>query len=364
MVASTTRGKYSVSPQSKEPGDPDKRLVLLIKEGKTLFPDQYRKHWEKACNKLAQAGYGALIPLSYARYSPRLLKSLSPEIAINLAASVSLAAIKVNRAASEILPKAAVIAAQELHTESAFTTWHDTIIEIILSAPESVLPVLERTQKVLKTLTPEQFRSWVLAGLRSTGDDTLRQIQYFSFTDPESEKWFRHEAGDVVFTDLDRRLKLYLISLWNLRPPIRDLSASMSPLASRRITISNGIVQIPEVFPSFHGKQAENIFRAGLAHVGAHLVYSTKKFFVGELKPIQVAIVSLIEDARVEYLAMKTFPGLRKLWLPFHVAKSSGPQLVPHLLARLSRALIDMDYKDPNGWVQKGKDMFFDPKTT
>ncbi len=362
MGASTTRGKYATLPHRNEPGDPDKRLVFLINKGKSLFPKQYQALWERACHKLAHAGYGSLIPLSYARHSPKLVKVLSSEAAINLAASVSLAAIKVNRAAAELLPKAAVIAAHELRSESAFTSWLNTIEELILSAPESSLAVLERTQKVVTTLTPEQFRSWVFAGLRSTGEDTLRQIQYFSFTDPESEKWFRHEAGDVVFTDLDRRLKLYLIALWNLRPPIRDLPASTSPLSLRRISISNGVVQMPEVFPGFHGVQAENIFRAGLAHVGAHLVYSTKKFPLGELKPVQVALVSLIEDARVEYLAMQTFPGLRKLWLPFHVAKPSGPKLVPHLLARLSRALIDENYKDRDGWIQKGRDMFFDPQ--
>ncbi len=354
------RGKYATPPHRKEPGDPDKRVVFLIKEGKSFFPNEYYPHWERACNKLVHAGYGSLIPISYARHSPKLVNALNPEAAINLAAAVSLAAIKVNRTAAELLPKAAVVAAQEVQSVLAFSSWLNTIEELILSAPESVLAVLERTQKIMTTLNPQQFKSWVHAGLRSTGDDILRRIQYFSFTDPESEKWFRYEAGDVVFTDLDRRLKLYLISLWNLRPPIRDLPASTSPLALRRISISNGVVQMPEVFPGFHGERAENIFRAGLAHVGAHLAYSTKIFPLGELKPIQVALVSLIEDARVEYLAMQAFPGLRKLWLPFHVAKSSGPLLVPHLLARFSRALIDENYKDGNGWVQKGRDMFFD----
>lgn len=347
-------------PQGKEPGDPDERLVFLMEKAKSLFPKEYYPIWKQACTKLAHAGYGTLIPLSYARYSPKLVRLLNSEAAINLAATVSLAAIKVNRAAAELLPKAAAIAAHELRSYTAFLSWVDTIEELIQSAPESSLAVLERTQKIVTTLTPKQFKSWVLAGLRSTGDDTLRQIQYFSFADPESEKWFRHEAGDVVYTDLDRRLKLYLISLWNLRPPIRDLPASTAPLSLRRISITNGVVRMPEVFPGFHGEKAEKIFRAGLAHVGAHLVYSTKRFPLGDLKPIQVALVSLLEDARVEYLAMQTYPGLRKLWLPFHVARSNGPKLVPLLLARLSRALIDENYKDSDGWVQKGRDMFFD----
>lgn len=366
MNVTTTRGKHAISSQpqepAQEPGDPDERLVFLINEGKLLFPNEYYPLWETACNKLSHAGYGALIPLSYARHSPKLVKILNPEAAINLAATVSLAAIKVNRAAAELLPKAAVVAAHELKSTQAFSSWVTTIEEIIYHASESLLAVLERTQKIVTTLTPDQFKSWVLTGLRSTGDDALRQISYFSFIDPESEKWFRHEAGDVVFTDLDRRLKLYLISLWSLRPPIRDLPASTSPLSLRRISISNGVVRVPEVFPGFHDVQAERIFRAGLAHVGAHLVYSTTIFPLGELKPIQVALVSLLEDARVEHLAMQSFPGLRKLWQPFHVAKPSGPKLVPLLLTRLARALIDKEYKDKDGWVQKGRDMFFDPQ--
>ncbi len=366
MAASTTRGKYAISTHTeesgKEPGDPDERLDFHINEGKLLFPIEYYPLWETACNKLSNAGYGALIPLSYARHSPKLVKILDPEAAINLSTSVSLAAIKVNRAAAELVPQAALVAAEGFKSTQAFSSWLKTIEEIIYNAPESLLAVLERTQKIVSTLTPDQFRSWVLTGLRSTGEDALRQINYFSFTDPESEKWFRHEAGDVVFTDLDRRLKLYLISLWSLRPPIRDLPASTSPLSLRRISISNGVVRIPEVFPGFHDDQAEKIFRAGLAHVGAHLVYSTKIFPLGELKPIQVSLVSLLEDARVENLAMQSFPGLRKLWLPFHTAKSSGPKLVPLLLARLARALIDKEYQDKDGWVQKGRDMFFDPE--
>ena len=110
MAASTTRGKYAISPHIQkstiEPGDPDERLIFLINEGKRLFPIEYYPLWETACNKLSHAGYGALIPLSYARHSPELVKTLNPEAAINLAATVSLAAIKVNRAAAELLPKA------------------------------------------------------------------------------------------------------------------------------------------------------------------------------------------------------------------------------------------------------------------
>mgnify|MGYP003663600407 FL=1 len=360
MAVSATRGKYASQPQESEPGDPKKGFAYLLSQGKEVFPPDYYTRWENACLKLYQAGYGVSIPLSYARNSLKLITVIHPESVINLANTVSIAAIRVSRSTAELLPVASVYVAEEFQSTTAYDSWLNTIINVIKNAPESVIHILENTKKIISTLSSEQFHSWVITGLRSTDDNVQRQIRYFSFADSDAEKWLRHEAGDIVFTDIERQLKLYLISLWNLRPPIRDQPLSSLPLSSRRISISNGVISMPEVFPGFKKDRAKSIFRAGIAHAGAHLKYSTKKFALAELRPIQVALVSLLEDARVEYLAMQEFPGLKNIWLPFHVAKSSGPKLVPNLLARLSRALIDNEYKDPDGWVQKGRDMFYD----
>jgi Mg-chelatase subunit ChlD len=84
---------------------------------------------------------------------------------------------------------------------------------------------------------------------------------------------------------------------------------------------------------------------------------------LGSLKPVQIAIASLIEDARVEALAMRDYPGLRRLWLPFHAAEPHGPHLTEVLMARLSRALIDPDYRDDDPWVNKGRWMFLDHRS-
>ncbi|MCP4381731.1 MAG: VWA domain-containing protein, partial [Hyphomicrobiales bacterium] len=99
-------------------------------------------------------------------------------------------------------------------------------------------------------------------------------------------------------------------------------------------------------------------FRAALAHIGAHYRYSSGRFPLGALKPMQVAIVSLVEDARVEHLAIRDFPGLARLWRPFHVARASGGLVAQTLFVRLARALIDPDYEDGDAWVRKGRAMF------
>ncbi len=85
---------------------------------------------------------------------------------------------------------------------------------------------------------------------------------------------------------------------------------------------------------------------------------------------MQVAIISIIEDARVELLSIKEFPGLKELWIPYHMAtgesknlnKAYGPLTSRTLFSRLSRALVDENYIDNNGWITRARDMFFKNK--
>jgi Mg-chelatase subunit ChlD len=174
---------------------------------------------------------------------------------------------------------------------------------------------------------------------------------------------FEQAASDVVFAEVERRLKAYLMALWQVRPLVTTASVVPGRPAPRRISFDGRFVRIPEVYTGFHGQQAVELFRAALTHVAAHMVYTGEKLPLGSLKPVQIAIASLIEDARVETLAMQDYPGLRRLWLPFHVAEPHGPHLAEVLMARLSRALIDPDYKDTDPWVNKGRWMFFDHRS-
>ncbi|MCB1758083.1 MAG: hypothetical protein KDJ38_21375, partial [Gammaproteobacteria bacterium] len=78
------------------------------------------------------------------------------------------------------------------------------------------------------------------------------------------------------------------------------------------------------------------------------------------LKPLQIALVSIIEDSRVELLAGRRYPGLLRLWRNFHTAAPDGPKLAGPLMARLARALIDPAYKDDDPWVEKGRRLFME----
>lgn len=165
------------------------------------------------------------------------------------------------------------------------------------------------------------------------------------------------EAADLPFTDIERHVKAYVMALWRLAPPMRVQPPG--PIHEpRRTSFSDGIIRVPDRFRGLHGERGVLLYHAALAHIGAHLTYGGPRFVLGSLKPVQVALVSLIEDARVEHLAMRRYPGLKRLWLPFHDA-SAGADTAPALMARLARALIDSGYVDDNGWVAKGRRLFF-----
>ena len=164
--------------------------------------------------------------------------------------------------------------------------------------------------------------------------------------------------ADIPFTAVDRELKAFIAALWRRVPPIHVMTARGFD-ASRRASFGHGSIRVPQSSRGFGGQGGKALFRAALAHVMAHFAFTPGKFPVSGLKPVQVALVSLIEDARVEQLVLAEFPGLRRLWLPFHVAEPTDALTAPALMARLSRALLDPDHGDPYGWVAKGRDLFF-----
>ena len=336
------------------------KVEMLSASARKAFPEDSAARWLRARRKLTDAGYGRAVCDSYTNYSIACARIVGPEPAIELADVVSVVAIKCGRKAAETLCFAAERAAVRLEDPPRFRSWLSLMQRFTALAPESVGSVLSRMDELLSQLNVSRLESWLLAGVRSAGSDAERRLHYFSLEDHEAQRWLQREAGEIVFGDVEKRLKGFLTALWRLRVPVREPHKSAPEQSRRRTSFDRGLIRIPASYPGYRGEQAEEIFAAAMAHVGAHLIHSTTKFEIGGLKPIQIALVSLIEDARVEHLAMREFPGLRRLWLPFHIAQAGGALTAPSLFARLSRALIDPDFQEIDGWVRKGRERFYE----
>jgi hypothetical protein len=96
---------------------------------------------------------------------------------------------------------------------------------------------------------------------------------------------------------------------------------------------------------------------AATAHVAAHQRLGPAQSRRG-LKPVQQALLGVLEDARVEALACAELPGLRRLWLPWHLAATRElGNGFDDLLARLSLCLLDPAQPNTHPWVHKAPDV-------
>jgi nitric oxide reductase NorD protein len=103
----------------------------------------------------------------------------------------------------------------------------------------------------------------------------------------------------------------------------------------------------------------ERMHRAMVAHAVAHLRHSVPARPARTLKPIGIAVVSAIEDARVERLLCRDFPGLHG-WFAESLAPPPDPLDLGFaaLLSRMDRMLMLPAWRDENHWVNKARRLF------
>ena len=338
-------------------GDP--RNGSIWRAFRQLFNAHQLADWRADLARLQASGLGPTGLEAYIRAAGTLAEHRGPLAALALAPCILNVERHAGRAAAAALSEATSPALRHLGSERDFRDWLDAVAELAAQGPESVMSVLARSDSLLAELGAHGFRAWVLGGLRAGGSDPERRQALFSLADPRAFDLFEQATGDIGFTDVERALKAYLMALFRQKPFIRAVAGTPGDSLQRRAGFDRRFVQVPARMRGVAATSVRRVYRAMLAHIGAHLVHSGPRFQIHGLKPMQVALVSLIEDARVEQLAMRELPGLFQLWAPFHTARADGGVTAPSLFARLSRALIDPNYRDDDLWVTKGRQMFF-----
>ena len=331
-------------------------LELVWRQARASLPPAHLEDWVAACSDV-NARLGPNAAMGFIRNSPSVAAAAGPEAAFTLATFAPDLARLAGRNATLTLFVAAPHAARRLETSQAFSEWLRVIRRVAQSAPESVSLLLERSGRLLDSLDLRSFETWALGGIRAAENDPERRLKFFALLDTRSLQTLEHGAETKAFTDVERELKTFIAALWRTTPPIRVLPPAGLD-TPRRACFDRGVIRVPQSSRGVDGQTGKDLFRAALAHIMAHFQFTGEKFALGGLKPVQIALASLIEDARVEQLAIGRFPGLRRFWLPFHLAEASGVLTAPALMARLARALLDPTYFDPHGWVNKGRELF------
>jgi nitric oxide reductase NorD protein len=250
------------------------------------------------------------------------------------------------------------VARRILGTGPELARWWRTMDDFAQQAPESVEAAASRMGEILVAGNIYSFENFVAAGLKLAAGDRRKRLAFFTLQDELGRRLVERASAGIGFAEAERQTKAFVTSLWSRPPLLRSFPGGTGQTPQRRAAIAGPLIRLPEIYRGVQGDAAYALYRAAAAHAQAHLVFGGPRFPVGTLKPLQIALVTLIEDARIELIAIRGLPGLRKLWAPYHVANPAGVATAPTLLARLARTLFDPSYEDDDSFVAKGRWMF------
>jgi len=224
-------------------------------------------------------------------------------------------------------------------------------------APRGLRPMMENLDQLLSKLTLGGLRRWALWGAQAHARDLDGQMAYFGLQTDSSRSVLQKERRGTLFVDNQRKLNFYLRALWARAFFMRPTSGDYESRQGLKPYIEDFQVHLPDAYDLFNGIDGVEIYRAAAAHCAAHMVYTTQAISAEQLSQAQMQFIGLFEDARVEYLAIRQFPGLKKLWLKFFTAQSgkenqaSGIHETMGLMISMARALLDESYLDEVGFI-------------
>ncbi len=318
---------------------------------------------------LKSLGRGTDLVVSFLQSAPAVARELGEDAVREMLATGIKMYSKTSAAVIAAMFSTCPIAAERLGDLELFRSYLHLVDHLLAQAPRGVRPMLDHLGILLGQLTLGGLRRWALWGAQAHKTDFEGQVKYFSLESPESIGVLQKERKGTLFIDVQRRIGMYLRALWGRDFFLRPTSGDFNEREGYRPSIEGYVIHLPDAYDDLvletspgTQKRISGIeqYRASAAHAACHQVYTKRQFDSTGLTSVEVMLIGLIEDARVEALALKKFPGLEQIWLPLHTATPESGDSAASLMGRLARALLDSDYIDDHPWVALGRQMFND----
>ena len=318
---------------------------------------------------LKSLGRGTDLVVSFLQSAPAVARELGEDAVREMLATGIKMYSKTSASVIATMFSTSPIAAERLGDLELFRSYLHLLDLLLAQVPRGVRPMLDHLGVLLGQLTLGGLRRWALWGAQAHKTDFEGQVKYFSLESPDSIGVLQKERKGTLFIDVQRRIGMYLRALWGRDFFLRPTSGDFNERAGYRPSIQGYIIHVPDAYDDLvtQSSSGEEMrisgieqYRASAAHAACHQVYTQSQFDSTGLNSMEVMLVGLIEDARVEALALKQFPGLEQIWLPLHNASSESGNSAVALMGRLARALLDSEYFDDHPWVTLGRQAFND----
>jgi hypothetical protein len=362
-------------------------------EATKVFSPRGLDNYLKGAAAIRGLGRGDSLVETWIEEAPRVAKEVGEDVVADLATASLMLASKTSGAVIELLLASAPTAANRLGDAQLFLNYLQFINTLIAQAPRGVRPMLDKLEVLFQQLTLGGLRRWALWGAHAHRTNYEEQIRYFSLESKESLAMMQKERKGTLLVDVQRRINMYLRALWARDFFMRPTSGDFENREGYRPYIEDYLLHLPDAFDDFvlpsppgggaGGEGASSasptrapspltpppagegnkvsgleLYRATAAHCAAHVVETKQPISAEALNPFQMAVISVIEDARVETLSIRRFPGLKQLWSRLHTATPSMNASIGDYLNRLARALLDESYRDDDPWIAEGRLLF------
>ena len=339
----------------------------LMAEASSILSEQGIEDYLEGASLICMIGRGVEPVLTYLEDMPAIANQLGE-------ASVSLVSQTVWKFSRTINGKAIPVFLQTLASVSrrlgdieALQQYFDLVFDMMeatsvsihghhATIPSPSLPdLLEKMPYLISQLSLAGLKNWIDYGVRFYSSHPERQKDYFSLQSADSMAIIQRERHGTLFYDHERKLNLYMQGLWNSDPQLVPYSLGFDELRKPIPYFDTLGLRIPDVYDDIGDVSGIDRYRATLAHMAAHQRWS-HHIIADNYSPFQRMAVEFVEDARVEYLAIQQYPGLRQLFIKLHPRPIEGAcdpetqSCLRHRLAMLSLALLDPEhgYTDPD----------------
>lgn len=327
-------------------------------EAVKVFSPRGLDNYLKGASAIRGLGRGRSLVDCWIGEIPLVTKEIGEDVVGDLATAVLGLASRTSGAVIELVLATSPTAAKRLGDAHLFQNYLQFLNVLIAQAPRGIRPMLDKLEILLEQLTLGGLRRWAMWGAHAHRTDYEEQIRYFGLESKESLAVLQKERKGTLFIDVQRRINMYLRALWGRDFFMKPTSGDFETREGYKPFIENYFIHLPDAFDNFGDVPASEVYRAAAAHAAAHLVETRMPISAEGLNPMQMAVISVIEDARIEELSIRRFPGLRRTWAALHTATPEMRASMGDYLNRLARALLDPEYSDEDEWIAEGRRLF------
>jgi hypothetical protein len=339
---------------------PESQAVLRSTwmEATKVYSPRGLDNYIKGAAAIRGLGRGCSLVVAWLENAPQVAKEVGEDVVADLATTALTLASKTSGAVIEMMLATSPTAANRLGDAELFLKYLRFLNTLLAQAPRGVRPMLENLDKLFSQLTLGGLRRWATWGAHAHRTNYEEQIRYFGLESKESLAVLQKERKGTLFIDVQRRINMYLRALWARDFFMKPTSGDFESREGYKPFVEDYFIHLPDAYDDFEGIPGLEVYRAAAAHAAAHIVYTKEPISAEALNNWQMAVISVIEDARVETLAARKFPGLKQLWVKLHVAGPEQSATAGHYLDRLARALLDENYLDSDPWIAQGRALF------